>query len=323
MIRTLFLLLTTLFLLQCQKQEPLRTQQPKQAPVTQEPVMAPRPMAEEPPKDGQPDVPLEPKVDPPPDPPPADPIETMTIPEEPLPRARLYYEMGYGASALQVLGQLPESERETGEVQLLFGLAAALRGQNRHAVTACRKAAELLENNTEKTKALFCQGRAHLALREHANALRTLEEALKLSPENLPVRLAMMDIYLQLKNRDVLHRFIQETLQLHPGNGAVLLELGSWHELSNQREKAHETWEKLTMNDQIPSWIEAEAFDRMGMLWIRANPRRAREILERCEKRVPGVGCPRTELSLSPPVPRHPERKVRNVTRPGRYGTNP
>ncbi|PKN47631.1 MAG: hypothetical protein CVU59_02170 [Deltaproteobacteria bacterium HGW-Deltaproteobacteria-17] len=302
----------------CQKQEPVRSPKPADVVSHKDPepgmtaVAAPaEPMT----ADATPVVEMAPV-------PPPDPIETMTVPEEPVQRAKLYYELGYGASAIQVLGALPAETLDKTEVQLLLGLACELSGRNREAIAACTKAAAVPEA-APKTQALLCQARAYLGLKEHAKALRSLEAALVASPDDLIVRRATMDVLVGLKSHDALLKLVQETLAKVPGDPATMLYLGAAHELAKARDKAHETYEKLTGNDTIPAWVEAEAFDRMGMLWIKADPKKSREILARCRQRVPGAGCPRTELSLSPPDPRHPERRIRNVSRPGRYGETP
>ncbi|MBU1242717.1 tetratricopeptide repeat protein [Myxococcota bacterium] len=302
----------------CQKQEPVRSPKPADVVGHKDPepgmmtvVVPPGSMT----ADATPVVEAAPV-------PPPDPIETMTVPADPVEKAKLYYEMGYGAAAVQLLGALPAETLEKTGVQLLLGQAAELCGRNREAVAACTKAAAVTEA-APKTQALMCLARAYLGLKEHAKALRSLEAALEASPDDLIVRRATMDVLLGLKSRDALLKVVQETLAKAPGDPATMLYLGSAHELAKAREKAHETYEKLTGNDTIPAWVEAEAFDRMGMLWIKADPKKSREILARCRQRVPGAGCPRTELSLSPPDPRHPERRIRNVSRPGRYGETP
>ncbi len=302
----------------CQKQDTIRP--PKSVDAAghkdPEPAMPPPAMVPAPgPADATPVKVAEPL-------PPPDPIETMTIPEEPVARARLYYEMGYGAAAVQVLTALPKETLDKLETQLLLGQAAELCGRWREAVAACAKADKAAEAGP-KTQALLCQARAYVGLKEHAQALRRLEAALADSPDDLTVRLAMMELLVDLKSRDSLQKLVQETLQKKPGDPATTLYQGAAFELANQREKAQEVYEKLTGSDAVPAAVEAEAFDRMGMLWIKADPKKSREILKRCRERVPGAGCPRTELALSPPDPRHPERRIRNVSRPGRYGETP
>jgi len=302
----------------CQKQEPVRSPKPSDIVGHKDPepgmtavAVPPEPMT----ADATPVVEVAPA-------PPPDPIETMTVPEDPVEKAKLYFELGYGASAVQVLGALPTETLEKAAVQLLLGQAADLCGRYREAVAACTKAAAV-DEPAPKAQALLCQAHAYLGLREHAKALRSLEAALAATPDDLIVRRATMDVLVGLKSHDALLKLVQETLVKAPGDPATMLYLGAAHELAKAREKAYETYEKLTGNDTIPAWAEAEALDRMGMLWIKADPKKSREILARCRQRVPGAGCPRTELSLSPPDPRHPERRIRNVSRPGRYGETP
>jgi len=302
----------------CQKQDTIRPPKTQDAANHKEPelIMAPMAMTPEPmTADATPMVVVEPA-------PPPDPIETMTIPEEPVARAKLYFELGYGAAAVQVLTALPKETLEKAEVQLLLGEAAELCGRWKEAIAACTQAGNV-EEPGKKTLALLCQARAHLGLKEHGPALRKLEAARVLSPDDSAVLLSLMEIYVDLKSRDALLKLVQDTLAKKPGDPATTLYLGAYHELMNQREKAHGVYEKLTGSDEIPAAVEAEALDRMGLLWIKADPKKSREILKLCRQRVPAVGCPRTELSLSPPDPRHPERRIRNVSRPGRYGETP
>jgi len=258
-----------------------------------------------------------------PEPPPPDPIETMTIPAEPVAKARLFFEMGYGAAALQVLAALPPETLEKPEVQLLAGRAAELAGRARDAVAACQKSAAGTTEAGPKSQALACQARAHWQLKEHALALRQFEAAVAADPEALPHRLALMRALVELKARDTLEKRVAEALAKWPKQPSVLLFQGLAHELAGEREKASAVYEQLTGSDAIPAWVEAEAFDRWGLLWVKADPKRSKELLARCRARVPGAGCPRTELAHSPPDPRHPERRIRNVSRPGRYGDTP
>ncbi len=254
--------------------------------------------------------------------PPPDPIESMTIPENPVDRARLYFEMGYGAAALQVLDGLTPEPLEKPEVQLLYCRAAELTGRLKQAVAAGEKAAKATDAGA-RALAHHCQARAHWGLKEHAPALRKLEAAIEAAPGELAFRLAHLQALLELKAKDALVRALGDALAKWPGQPSLLLLQGLSLEQAGARDKAHAVYEKLTGSDAVPAWVEAEAFDRMGLLWIQADPKRARDLLRRCRERVPQAACPRTELALSPPDPRHPERRIRNVTRPGRYGDTP
>ena len=299
----------------CQKKELVRKPKPVDVVTVHEPEPPPVPqipMELDMTVDATPEVEVEPVPAP-------DPVESMILPEDAVERARLFYSFGYGASAVQLLKTLPKETLGQPEVQLLLGQASGLGYRHRDALAACRKA----ENGPKELKlqALICQAQAHLALKEHAAALRLLEGALVLEPDNMQVRYGIMEILVQLKSRDALAKMVGETLARRAEDPATLLYQGMVHELGKSSDKAFSTYEKLTLSDEIPPWVEAEAFDRMGMLMLKSNPAKSREILSRCRQRVPGAGCPRTELALSPPDPRHPERRIRNVQRPGR--TNP
>lgn len=251
-----------------------------------------------------------------------DPVEAMTIPEDPVARAKLYYEMGYGAAALQVLDALSTDQLEKPELQLLYCRSAELTGRLKQAVVAGEKAAKAADADA-RAQAHLCQARAHWGQKEHAPALRKYEAAVEAAPEALPIRLAFLQALLDLKSRDALNKQLGDALAKWPDQPSLLLLHGLSHEQAGARDKAHALYEKLTGSDAVPAWVEAEAFDRMGLLWIQADPKRSRELLRRCRERVPGAACPRTELALSPPDPRHPDRRIRNVTRPGRYGETP
>jgi hypothetical protein len=254
--------------------------------------------------------------------PPPDPIESMTVPEDPVERARLYFEMGYGASALQVLDTLTPEQVEKPEIQLLYCRAAELTGRLKQAVAAGERAAKATDAGA-RAQAHLCQARAHWGQKEHAPALRRYEAAIEAAPGELAFRLAHLKALLDLKARDAFAKAFGDALARWPDQPSLLLLQGLSLEQAGARDKAHALYEKLTGSDTVPAWVEAEAFDRMGLLWIQADPKRARVVLRRCRERVPGAACPRTELALSPPDPRHPERRIRNVTRPGRYGDTP
>lgn len=251
-----------------------------------------------------------------------DPIETIAVPTNPIAKAQLYFEMGYGAAAFQILSTLPPEERQKPENQLLEGLSAEMCGRFKEAATACA-AAESVSDETRKLDALLCQGRVWMQLKDFKFALQKFQTAYQAAPHNLATTLALMDALVTLNDGPGLLRLTKKVLESDPNHYAAQLYLGIAFEMTGQREDADAMFGKLTDNDAIPAYLEATAMDRRGLLWAKIQPERARSILEQCRIRLPSYGCPHTEVAISPPDPRHPNRKIRNVNRPGRYGTAP
>lgn len=251
-----------------------------------------------------------------------DPIESMTVPAEPVARARLYFEMGYGFAAFQVLSALPPEERKKPENRLLEGLAAEMCGRFRDAAEACADA-EAMPDEKSRVEALLCQGRVWMQLKDFKLSAQKFREAHEMAPRDPSTALSLMDALVTLNDGPGLLRLTKKILASDPGDAAAQLYLGIALEMASRRDEADAAFAKLMNNDAVPAYLEAAAFDRRGLLWAKVTPERAREILEQCRKRFPSYGCPRTEVAISPPDPRHPNRKIHNVTRPGRYGTAP
>ncbi len=257
-----------------------------------------------------------------PEPPPKDPVESMTVPSEPIARAKMYFEFGYGAAAFQVIASLPEEERKKPEIQLLAGLSAEMCGRFREAAAACA-AAEALPDLQGRIESLLCQGRVWMQLKDFKSAMQKFQAAHAAAPKDPSTGAALMDALVTLDDGPGLLRTARRILEGEPANFVAQFYLGMALAMTGQRDLADEAFGKLTERDEVPAYLEASAFDQRGLLWSKVSPERARTLLEQCRKRVPAYGCPRTELAISPPDPRHPNRKIRNVTRPGRYGTAP
>ncbi|MBN2723042.1 MAG: tetratricopeptide repeat protein [Deltaproteobacteria bacterium] len=238
----------------------------------------------------------------------------IKIPSDPVEKAALYIKAGYGKSAAKILRGI-KPRPETYQYFQLLAESCYLSRDYSCASREAQKAFKLADTDIKKYNSLIIAGRAYKEKRHFRKALTVLNSGCKLIKENVDCRISRVQIYILLKSKDVLEKELKVCISDFPARGEFQLFQGDLLILQRKIDSAVSHLKKVSENTSFAKWVRARALDSMGKLLGDRSRADAAKVLEKCKKLFPAYGCVETELSISPPDPRHPGRKIRDVKR--------
>ena len=150
-------------------------------------------------------------------------------------------------------------------------------------------------------------------------SLRHAQKAVKLAPGEPRYKRLLGEILLRYRRPGEAEKAIRSALSRLPKSAWCWCLLGDALWAQNKYNEALVAYKKgAGLSKDGKAW-QASALDKMGtLLHSRKRTKKAREILETCNRLFPKLGCPYTEAALSPPDPTRPHERERFVKRRGK-----
>lgn len=211
---------------------------------------------------------------------------------------------------------LPLTEESSPAKDVLYLLARIRISQRRH-----KKAVQILDlilaENKEDTKAHVLAARAWSLEKKPGNAIKHAQAAVSLAPSDPNNQRMLGEILLQYRRPEGAEKAFRSALALEPESSWSLTLLGDSLWAMNRRNEAVAAYKKGASYAQDGKGWQAAALDKLGTLLNEMKRfKAAKDIIKKCKKMFPEMGCPYTEAALSPPDPTRPHRRETFIKKP-------
>lgn len=240
--------------------------------------------------------------------------EELKIPEDPLEKAELYIKAGFGYSAYRVLKNIKPAP-DTWKYWYTRALALYTARKFHSAAREAEKSAGLTKETPLQYKSFLLQARALIEMRRHPQAIKLLQSTCAMVVDAHDCHITRLNHFIVLKRIGDSGKLSDELVKKYPGRGEYHLGRLEHFALDKKLTELKDYMNKVVANTQLPVWVRAKAMDIAGAAIAAKNADEGKKLLEVCRKTFPKYGCIMTELTISPPDPRHPDRKIYDVKR--------